>query len=135
MVGVRSFDQARDREAPKVLEGHWLNGESARLDLDTVTLIVAVKANCDGCREFMNFDLEGLDGLDVVVISATALDSEEWSTSVRPVLVSPSAFDDLDVRWPPFYVLIDPVSRRVLTEGVVFSPQQVATEIKRFRQP
>ncbi len=134
-MGVRSFDETRDREAPRVLEGHWLNGEIARLELDAVTLIVAVKPNCDGCRAFADLNLVELDGLDVVIVSATTLDAEEWSQSSRPVLVSPSALDALDVRWPPLYVLIDPVSQRVLTEGVVFSPQQVATEIERFRQP
>ena len=134
-MGVRSFDETRDREAPRVLEGRWLNGEIARLELDAVTLIAAVKPNCDGCRAFAELSLADLDGLNVVIVSATTLDSDQWSQSSRPVLVSPSALDALDVRSPPFYVLIDPVSQRVLTEGVVFSPQQVATEIERFRQP
>jgi hypothetical protein len=39
----------------------------------------------------------------------------------------------LDIRWPPFYVLIDPASRRVVTEGVVFDAAQVARETARFR--
>jgi hypothetical protein len=39
------------------------------------------------------------------------------------------------VRWPPFYVLIDADAERVLVEGVVFGPGQVAEEIRSFVAP
>ena len=125
---ARSFDRPRDRVAPSSLRGHWSDGAEVALDLSEVTLVVAIKSDCDGCREFINADLNELR-LPVVVISASDDESTEWKGARHPVFVSPEAFRLLDVRWPPFYVLIDPFDRRVLTEGVVFGPAQVASEI------
>ena len=45
------------------------------------------------------------------------------------VLIAPALMKELDIRSAPFYVLIDPSSSRVVTEGVVFGPSQVAAEI------
>jgi hypothetical protein len=42
---------------------------------------------------------------------------------------------ELGIRWPPFYVLIDPAVQRVITEGVVFAPSQVAAEIAPYLAP
>lgn len=133
-MGVTSFDRPRARPAPRVLDGHWLNGESARLELERVTLVVAVKPDCDGCRDFVASPLDALEGVDVVFVCATALEGDEWSQSRHPVIVAPALLAVLEVRWPPFYVLIDPVAQCVLTEGVVFGPRQVAAEIERFRR-
>lgn len=125
---ARSFDKARNRSAPDSLHGHWLNGAESSIELSGVTLVVAIKSHCDGCREFLGSDLEPLQ-VPVVVISADDDVSDEWSDAINPVFVSPHTFDLLDVRWPPLYVLIDPQSHRVLTEGVVFGLAQVASEI------
>jgi hypothetical protein len=125
---ARSFDRPRDRVAPSSLNGHWSDGAEVALDLSEVTLVVAIKSDCDGCLEFINADLHELR-LPVVVISASDDESSEWEGARQPVFVTPEAFRLLDVRWPPFYVLIDPLARRVLTEGVVFGPEQVAAEI------
>jgi hypothetical protein len=128
-MGVHSFDRPRDREAPTVLEGHWLNGESVRIELTEPTLIVAIKPQCDGCRDFVESDLAELDGVNVVIVSAHDDADEEWVNARQPVLVAPLVLELLDVRWPPVYVMIDPTTRRVLTEGVLFAPAQVASEI------
>jgi hypothetical protein len=48
------------------------------------------------------------------------------------VLVAPALLASLEVTWPPFYVLIEPATRLVVCEGVVFAPAQVATEIASF---
>ncbi len=125
---ARSFDRPRDRVAPDSLRGHWSDGAEVALDLTEVTLVVAIKSDCDGCREFINADLDELR-LPVVVISAGDDESSEWKGARQSVFVSPEAFRLLDVRWPPFYVLIDPLVHRVLTEGVLFGPEQVVAEI------
>lgn len=96
--------------------------------LSAVTLIVAIKSDCDGCKEFINADLSALR-VPVLVISAADDVSSEWRDAPQPVFVSPEAFRLLDVRWPPFYVLIDPVQKRVVCEGVLFGVPQVAAEI------
>jgi hypothetical protein len=79
--------------------------------------------------------LSELDGVAVVIISATGEADGEWSDAVQPILVAPGAIDELDICWPPFYVLVDPRARRVITEGVVFGPAQVASEIAPYLAP
>jgi hypothetical protein len=96
--------------------------------LTAVTLIVAIKPHCDGCREFINADPSELR-VPVLVISAEDDVSSEWRDAAQPVFVSPEAFRLLEVRWPPFYVLIDPVEKRVVSEGVLFGVAQVTAEI------
>ena len=128
---ARSFDRPRSRVAPDSLSGHWSNGDDVTIDLAEVTLVVAIKSNCDGCREFLHADLEEFS-VPVLVVSAEEDPSSEWRGARRPVLVSPEAIRLLDVKWPPFYVLVDPVARRVLTEGVLFGAAQVAAEIAPF---
>jgi hypothetical protein len=130
-INARSFDSPRERSAPNTLTGHWLNGAEATVALSEVTLVVAIKSHCDGCREFINADLSELR-VPIVVISAAEDDSSEWSDAKHPVLVSPESFRVLEVRSAPFYVLIDPVARRVVSEGVLFGPSQVAAEIAPF---
>ena len=130
--GIHSFDRPRERPAPTVLHGKWLHGESASIELTSLTLVAAVKANCDGCTSFVHSALEELAGFDVIVVSATDLDDGEWSGARRKVLVSPDAFTSLEIRWPPVYVVIDPATAMVVGEGVIFSPSQVAKEVERF---
>ena len=48
------------------------------------------------------------------------------------VLAAPALLDALEVRWPPFYLLIAPDPLRVLSEGVAFEPAQVANELAEF---
>jgi hypothetical protein len=130
-VRARSFDRPRERPAPREALGHALSGTPVRLNFDAKTLVVAVKASCDGCREFVHGDLEELSDVALVVVSATDEGAQEWAGGQRPVYVAPELMKELDVRWPPFYVLIDPEGPRVVAEGVVFSSAQVAQEIAR----
>jgi hypothetical protein len=125
---ARSFDRTRHRVAPDSLRGHWADGVDVTVALTHTTLIVAIKSDCDGCREFLASELDELR-VPTLVVSANDDGRAEWTDAVQPVFVSPDAFRLLDVRWPPFYVLIDPVARQVLTEGVLFGPAQVAAEI------
>ncbi|MGB8195631.1 MAG: hypothetical protein WCF25_01320 [Acidimicrobiales bacterium] len=128
---ARSFDRPRERGAPSALRGHWSGGDETVLDLTDLTLVVAVKSNCDGCREFVNADLDGLH-VPILVVSAADDEASEWRDARRPVFVSRDAFRLLDVRSAPFYVLVDPLNGRVVTEGVLFGPSQVAAEIAPF---
>ena len=125
---ARSFDAPRERPAPGVLAGKTPRGEERRIELRRMTLVVAVKPHCDGCREFLITDLRELSNVDVVIVSAAF--SEEWMGVTNEVLVAPELMKELDIRSAPFYVLIDPSSSRVVTEGVVFGPSQVAAEIE-----
>lgn len=124
---ARSFDAPRERPAPEVLSGLTANGDERHVALRRMTLVVAVKPACDGCREFVNGDLSELGGVDVVIVSATSCD--EWVNARQEVLIAPELLSALDIRSAPFYVVIEPTSRRVVTEGVVFGPSQVAAEI------
>jgi hypothetical protein len=128
---ARSFDRPRERVAPSSLSGHWSDGVEASVPLNGITLVVAIKSDCDGCQSFINAPLDELR-VPLLVISADDEKSSEWIDAVQPVLVSRDAFQQLDIRWPPFYVLIDPVAGRVLTEGVLFGPSQVIVEIEPY---
>jgi hypothetical protein len=126
---ARSFDRPRDRVAPDSFLGHWSDDVEVSIHLTDVTLVVAIKSNCDGCREFLDSDL-GDFSVPILVVAEEA--STEWRDARQPVFVSPDALRLLDVKWPPFYVLVDPAARKVLTEGVLFGAQQVAAEIAPF---
>jgi hypothetical protein len=128
---ARSFDRPRDRAAPDSFIGHWSDGVDVTITLSDVTLVVAIKSHCDGCLEFINADLDQLS-VPVLVVSADEEEASEWRDARQPVFVSPDALRLLDVKWPPLYVLIDPVAGKVVTEGVLFGAEQVASEIAPF---
>jgi hypothetical protein len=129
-LSARSFDRPRHRPAPARAEGRAMDSSPVSIVFDHLTLVVAVKAGCDGCRDFLFSDLHELAGVTVVVASASDDGAAEWSGAARPVVVAPQLLAALDVRWPPFYVLVDPDGPRVVAEGVVFSAAQVAKEIE-----
>ncbi len=129
---MRSFDASRERPAPASFMGKTLAGEPVTHRFDRLTLLVAVKNMCDGCRDFVQSDLHELATLQVVIVSATGDETGEWEGAPRQVIVAPDVLRELDIRWPPFYVLIDPSRAAVVTEGVVFGPSQVAEEISTF---
>jgi hypothetical protein len=129
-VRPHSFDPPRERPAPRTLRGHTLDGTTRTLQLTRPTLVVAVKPQCDGCRDFLFGDGHEFVDLDVVLVSATA--DEEWRDAPREVMIAPALMDELNIRSAPFYVLIDPTSQRLLVEGVLFAPAQVASEIASY---
>jgi hypothetical protein len=131
-LGPRSFDRPRERPAPTTLTGHWSNGTDAVVVLNGLTLIVVIKTNCDGCHDFLFADLAAFADIDVLIVCASDEMNEEWKDAPRPVFVAPEALRALDVQWPPFYLLVDPVAGVVRTEGVLFGPSQVAAEIASF---
>lgn len=125
---AHSFDAPRERPAPAVLKGRTNGGDDAVVQLRGPTLVVAIKPDCDGCRDFVDGELVEFEGVPVVLVSATN-GNDEWQHARRVVLVAPELLDELEIRSAPFYVLIDPENRRVLCEGSLFSAAQVASEI------
>jgi hypothetical protein len=120
------------RSAPDTITGTSLQGEAIRKKLDGLSLIVAIKQSCDGCRDFVFSTLSELRDLPVLILSATGDVNGEWVDALQSILVAPQVLADLDIRWPPFYVLVDPSQHQVVTEGVVFAPSQVASEIATY---
>lgn len=96
-----------------------------------MTLVAAIKPNCDGCSEFVHGNLNELDHVNVVLVSATS-GEVDWDTVRREILVAPDVLNDLGIRSAPYYVLLDPSRSLVVTEGALMSPAQVASEIERF---
>jgi hypothetical protein len=131
-LGPRSFDRPRERPAPSRLAGHWSNGSHAVVELTGLTLLVVIKANCDGCHDFLFSDLTEFAEIDVLFLCTTDETNGEWKDAPRSVLVAPESLLALDVKWPPFYLLVDSVAGVVRTEGVLFGPSQVAAEIASF---
>ncbi len=97
--------------------------------VDAPTLVVAVKANCDGCRGFLHESLDELSDVDVVVVATDDLHHPDFDGAVRDLFAAEELLVALDVRWPPFYVLLAADPPRVVVEGVAFTPAQVAEEI------
>jgi hypothetical protein len=130
-VEPRSFDASRKRLVPKHLKGLSLSGVERSIEITSPTLVAAIKPNCDGCSEFVHGNLQELEHVCVVLISATSGDGE-WESAPREILVAPKLLIDLDIRSAPYYVLIDPTSSSIVTEGALMSSAQVAREIERF---
>ena len=126
---MRSFDVARERPAPRAWSGHGLDGAVRGGEFTRRTLVVAVKSDCLGCRDVREAVPEDFAGCDVLFVARTSDGEPGWAASSHEVVVSPALLDELAVRWPPFYVLIDPSSDRVVTEGVVFSLDQLRDEV------
>ncbi|HVB70574.1 MAG TPA: hypothetical protein VND83_03600 [Acidimicrobiales bacterium] len=131
-LSPRSFDRPRERPAPPRAVGHQLSGDAVEIVFDRWTLVVAVKASCDGCRDFIEGSLDALANVAVLVVGADTQGDDEWARAARPVVISPELITALDIRWPPFYVLVSPLGPKVVTEGVVFSAAQVAEEIAAY---
>jgi hypothetical protein len=115
--------------------GRTLDGDEVTRTLDGLTLIVAIKQSCDGCLDFVTSALDELGHVAVIIVSATIDLNGEWVGAKHEVVVAPELLVELGIRWPPFYVLVDPGNGRVVTEGVVFAPSQVAEEIAPYVAP
>ncbi len=126
---MRSFDATRERRAPRTYRGVTLHGEQVRGEFDSPTLVVAVKANCGGCQSVFASPVDAFGDVATMIVAARPSNEPFWRTSSHRVLVSESLLEELEIRWPPCYVLIDPSQEKVLCEGAVFAPEQVREEI------
>jgi len=129
---VHSFDRPRERSAPRHYLATTRSGEEIRGEIVGLTLVLAVKENCRGCQDVLESPLDAFGKVNTLVVAAQWSSEPWWSTSQHPLIVSASLLRDLDVRWPPMYVLVDPVTQRVVSEGVVFGPAQVREEIAAY---
>ncbi|NNN08257.1 MAG: hypothetical protein HKL85_03565 [Acidimicrobiaceae bacterium] len=126
---MHSFDATRDRRAPRYFQGTTLEGELVQGNFTSITLVVAVKEDCLGCQSVLEAPEGAFGDVATMMLAARASSEPFWKTSKHRVLISESLLQELDVRWPPFYVLIDPSSEKIVREGVVFAPEQVREEI------
>ncbi|CAB4868818.1 unannotated protein [freshwater metagenome] len=128
-MGLRSIDSPRRRPAPTTAHLTDSAGVTHVLTLEPRTLIVAVKSNCDGCRPFVeDLSIEFSDWRLIVVTR----DPKPPEAGHRTVWFAPELMDDLEVVSAPFFVALDGSPLNVVTEGVVFAPEQVAREISEF---
>lgn len=132
---MRSFDAQRPRSAPDSFRGLTLAGQPVERSFKGLTLVVAIKPLCDGCRAFGESSLEEFADLDVLLVATQDQQDDEWRDIQHEIVLAPELLTQLDVRWPPFYVLIDANTNMVLAEGVVFGPSQVAEEIRSYLTP
>jgi hypothetical protein len=100
------------------------------------TLLVFLTTTCQGCATFWRAAVDpvgaGLVADERLVVVARDPDVEDPSAVRRlapapaPVLMAGAAWAAYGVLGPPFFVLVDGPGRRVLTEGVAWSVEQVA---------
>ncbi len=126
---MRSIDASRNRPAPRGYRGVTLDGQAVEEEFMTRTLVVAIKEDCLGCLSVVRAPADVFGDVATLLVAASASAESSWRDSAHRVVVSGQLLAALDVRWPPFYVLIDPEHGRVVCEGVVFSPEQVREEI------
>jgi len=99
------------------------------LVFDIPTVVVAVKSDCDGCRHFYAGEHSALANFRVILVARDAPGANEYAGACHNVYEASELLEALDVRWPPFYVVVAPSPSRVVHEGIAFTPEQVADEI------
>ena len=128
-MGLRSIDSPRRRPAPTTAQLANAAGVKHTVGLEPRTLIVAVKSNCDGCLPFV--EDPSLDFSDWRLMVVTRDDIPE-AAGQRTVWFAPELLDALEIASAPFFVALDGSPLNVVTEGVVFAPEQVARELSEF---
>lgn len=126
---VRSIDSPRERSVSRHYRGLDLAGQVIEREFVGVTLVVAIKEDCLGCRSVFESGIDAFGEVDTLLVAARPSLEPWWTTTQHPVIISPQLLRDLEVRSPPFYVLVDPDRELVVTEGVVFGPEQVRDEL------
>ena len=118
----RSFDPPRRRPVPTEFFVTNPDGSESLQTVGDGTLIVIVKDNCNGCADFVANRDQILSDLLVVTASRTA--SETYGA-----LYAPDFITQIDARFAPVYLLAGGSPLEVVTEGTVFSAEQVQAEI------
>ena len=129
---MQSIDAPRERPAPSHYRGLSLKGDLVQGEFTRPTLVLAIKEDCLGCRSVLDAPRDAFGDVATLVVAARPSADPGWATTLHPLIVSELLLQQLDVRWPPFYVLIDPARGAVVTEGVVFGPEQVREEIAAY---
>jgi len=128
-VGLRSIDSPRRRPAPQSATLISNSGETLHHHFSSRSLIVAVKPNCDGCQTFLNHRDSTFEGWQLLVISREPIVT---TPGQQRVFQSEELFNALEISAAPFYVALDGSPLEIVTEGVVFAPEQVASELSSF---
>ena len=128
-MGLRSIDSPRRRPAPTTAHLTDSAGATHVLTLEPRTLIVAVKSNCDGCRPFVEDLSIEFPGWRLIVVTRDSMPAEAGH---RTVWLAPALMDVLEIASAPFFVALDGSPLNVVTEGVVFAPEQVSRELAEF---
>jgi hypothetical protein len=140
------------RPVPSGLEGHSVAWPAVELDgvtpdgapvrvalegLDGSLLLAFLATRCDGCETFWNGlgaggPLGGLRSVRVVVVTkgpsgADPAEVRRLAAELGPVAVvmSDTAWAEYRVSGYPFFVLVDPVAKRVVGETVAFGMEDV----------
>lgn len=129
---MRTIDAPRERPAPQQYHARTLTGDEIVGELHGLTLVIAVKADCDGCRLLLAAPAQAFGDIHLLFVAAESSDEPSWRLSTPPVVVSPELLRDLDVRWPPFWVLVDGDSGVVRAEGVPFGVEHVVEALTPF---
>lgn len=122
----KSFDSPRRRSAPRDFRAQDASGEAVVGTIAQPTLVVVVKENCQGCSEFVA-DEEIID-VPLLVVTASQLASRTYG-----VLWAPEFIEALDARYAPVYLWLAGDPLEVVTEGTVFSAEQVLAELAAYR--
>jgi hypothetical protein len=103
------------------------------------TLLLFLSSSCDGCAVFWSLvadpgrpDLVPATGLWAVTRSPGAEDAAAVARLAGggPVVLADAAWSAYRVHGPPFFALCDGRDDRVVTEGVAWSPDQVASHCR-----
>ena len=117
------------------------------------TVLVFLSSSCDGCADFWEAAADpraaGLTTDEALVVVTHGPDYEDVAAVVRLapqdpppasplggaalVVMSESAWSTYRVQGPPFFVLVDGCSDRVVTEGVAWGVRQVGEHLRSAR--
>lgn len=128
-LSVRSIDAPRERPVPLEFDGLDAEGRPAHVVLRGMTLVVAVKADCDACAEVLEAGVDDFGGFEGLVVAREVRALSGEGTVDR--LASNALFDAVDLRFPPCYALIDAGRAMVVAEGALYSLAHAVTEARR----
>ena len=143
LIQVPNFLGHRPRTVRSV-QGTVPSGEPVEFEVTERpwTLLVFLTSACDGCEELWRAfaDPESLPfprDVDAVVVTRgprfEAPDKVARLAGSGSVVMSDDAWTDYEVHTGPFYVLVDGSAVRVVTEGVAWSLEQIASSVSTAR--
>lgn len=128
---MRSIDPSRRRPAPRVVSGRR-GRVHEHFEFVAPTLVIAVKSGCHACDDVLRVPADFFAPTTVLFVAEDSFDQSQ--EGAERVLVSTSALRELDLRWPPSYALVEPVSQEIVLDGVVFDAAQVREELVAWRE-
>ncbi len=124
---LRSIDPPRPRRVAPEIEAFDGAGDSTTVRLRERTLIIAVKASCDGCRRLLEAGADFF-GLPLMALCADDATVREYADLATPVRRAPEWLGASGVSAAPFFLVVE-TDGTVVTEGIPFDPRQVRGEV------